>query len=114
MKIIILSLYLLLFGYTEVLHADYNDGLTAYHEGDYKTALSEWKPLAEQGDADAQNNLGVLYNKGQGVTKDYEEAIKWYRKSANQGYVNAQYSLGSMYETARGVVRDDKKSFKWY
>tara|TARA_Y100000588_G_scaffold385306_1_gene478336 strand:+ start:7197 stop:7433 length:237 start_codon:yes stop_codon:yes gene_type:complete len=43
--------------------ADFNKGLAAYKSGDYATALHEWKPLAEQGDATAQYNLGITYEK---------------------------------------------------
>ncbi|WP_277600823.1 tetratricopeptide repeat protein [Eikenella corrodens] len=53
--------------------------------------------LAEQGNADAQYNLGVMYDNGQGVRQDYAEAARWYRKAAEQGYAKAQYNLGSMY-----------------
>ena len=47
--------------------ADFNKGLDAYNDGDYATALKEWKPLAEEGNADAQYNLGVMYKNGWGV-----------------------------------------------
>lgn len=60
-------------------------GVTAYNAGDYATALGEWMPLAEQGDATAQNNLGVMYEYGLGVPKDDAEAVKWYRMAAEQG-----------------------------
>ena len=43
--------------------ADLYKGLTAYQSGDYATALREWKPLAEQGDANAQILLGGMYDK---------------------------------------------------
>ena len=76
---------------------DFQKGFEAYQRGDYATALWEWRPLAEQGDAVAQNNLGVMYENGQGVAQDFAEALKWYRKSAEQGYVVAQHNLGLMY-----------------
>ncbi|MDA0221059.1 MAG: sel1 repeat family protein, partial [Proteobacteria bacterium] len=47
--------------------ADDNDGYDAYERGDYATALKEWRPLAEQGEAIAQNNLGLMYDNGTGV-----------------------------------------------
>ncbi len=58
-----------------VFAADFQAGGAA----DYATALEEWLPLAEQGDAAAQISLGVMYNNGLGVTQDYAVAIKWYR-----------------------------------
>ena len=55
--------------------ADFRDGLAAYERGDYQTALREWRPLAEQGDAQAQYNLGLMYYHGTGVSQDYAEAV---------------------------------------
>jgi len=62
----------------------FEDGLAAYHGGDYETALRLMRPLAEQGYAKVQYNLGVLYEKGQGVPQDYKEAMKWFRLAAEQ------------------------------
>ena len=57
--------------------ADFQKGLTAYDNGDYATALREWKPLAERRNALAQFNLGAMYEKGRGVLQDYKTAMKW-------------------------------------
>ena len=62
--------------------AGFGEGLAAYERGDYATALKEWRPLAEQGDAGAQKNLGWMYYSGQGVPQDYAAAVKWYRLAA--------------------------------
>jgi TPR repeat protein len=70
------------------------DGVAAYERGDFATALRLFQSLAEQGDASAQSNLGVLYEKGQGTARDYREALKWYRQAAQQGYADAQFNLG--------------------
>ena len=59
--------------------ADFQKGEDAYKKGDYETALREWTPLAEKGNATAQSSLGVIYAKGQGVPQDYKTAIKWYK-----------------------------------
>lgn len=56
--------------------------MAAFNRGDYSTALRRWTPLAEQGIANAQNNLGVMYNAGRGVPQDYAEAVRWYRLAA--------------------------------
>ena len=66
--------------------------------GDYATALREWTPLAKQGNASAQFNLGLMYRKGQGVPQDYKTAVKWYRLAAEQGNASAQFNLGVMYD----------------
>ena len=73
--------------------ADFQKGLDAVQRGDYTTALREWKPLAEQGVAFAQYNLGVMYANGQGVPQNYKTAVKWYRLAAEQGLANAQSNL---------------------
>ena len=94
--------------------ADFQDGLAAYNRGDYATALQEFKPLAEQGYANAQYNLGVMYDKGQGVPRDYAEAAKWYRKAAEQGKAKAMNNLGLMYGTGRGVPQDYVQAHMWF
>ncbi len=71
--------------------ADFQKGLKAYQQGDYATALKEWKPLAEQGHADAQVNLGVMYLEGQNVPRDYKTAIKWLTLAAEQKHIESQY-----------------------
>ena len=76
--------------------ADLQKGLNAYNKGDYATALREWKPLAEQGNADAQFNLGQMYRRGDGVPQDHKTAVKWYRLAAEQGYAFAQYNLENL------------------
>jgi TPR repeat protein len=94
--------------------ADFIDGLVAYGKSDYKTAVNEWKPLAELGNAKAQINLGTMYFNGKGVSKDYKEAIKWYRKAAKQDNAYAQNSLGWMYDDGIGVIENNKEALKWY
>ena len=59
----------------------YEDGLNAVQKGDYETAMRVWRPLADQGDARAQFNLGVIYRDGQGVPQDYAAAVSCYRKT---------------------------------
>ena len=70
--------------------------------------------LAEQGDVEAQYNLGVLYGSGQGIIQDYKQALKWYRKSAEQGYDRAQYNLALVYANGHGVTQDYKQAVQWY
>ena len=68
--------------------------------------FDELKPLAEQGIAEAQYNLGLMYSNGQGVPRDDEEAVKWYRLAAEQGFAESQTNLGLMYGTGRGVEQE--------
>src|SRR5271155_3469828 len=53
-----------------------------------------YRLAASRGDATSQNNLGAIYDKGNGVAQDYVEAVKWYRKAADQGFAQAQANLG--------------------
>ena len=92
----------------------FQQGYEASVRGDYQTAFKLWLPLAEQGDTNAQFNLGVIYQKGQGVKQDDFEAVKWYRQAAEQGNARAQFNLGVMYDNGRGVKQDDVEAVKWY
>ena len=94
--------------------SDYDTGLESAMSGDFKTALSIWIPLAKQGDPYAQNGLGMLYRRGDGVKKDSKEAAKWFQLSADQGFLMPMYSLGEMYEIGEGVSLDYRKSFELY
>jgi len=62
--------------------------------------------FAEQGVAEAQFNLGLMYYNGQGVRQDYAEAVRWYRQAAEQGNAEAQNNLGAMYAIGQGVRQD--------
>ena len=74
--------------------ADFQEGFAAHKRGDYATALREWRPLAEQGYADAQYNLGILYENGGGVPQDYVQAHLWFNLAAAQGYKEASKNRG--------------------
>lgn len=89
-------------------------GLEAYNRGDYATALVELRLPAEQGNPDAQNILGTMYSKGQGVPRDYGEALNWRRLAAEQRNAQAQFNLGFMFEKGQGVARDYAGALKWY
>ena len=68
---------------------------------------------AEQGFSDAQNNLGVCYDCGEGIEQDKTEAVKWYRKAAEQGNAGGQLNLGLCYEKGEGVKPDKTEAIKW-
>ncbi len=106
-----LALFLLLL--TLPAWADFDDGLAAYERGDYKVALQEFRPLAAQGYAGAQKNLGVMYLLGRGVSQDNAEAVAWFRRAAAQGYADAQRNLGVMYFQGMGVPRDFVQAHLW-
>ena len=94
----------------------YEKGIRQYKPDDVAAAVSELKPLAEQGDAEAQFNLGSLYYQGWGVPQDYREAVKWLRKAAEQGHIFSQATLGTVYaEGVPGVVEKDyPQALMWF
>ncbi len=77
-------------------------------------AVKRFRKAADQGRAQAQNNLGFMYMNGLGVPQDYAKAVAWYRKGADQGLADAQNNLGGMYDTGRGVPHDDAEAVKWF
>lgn len=85
----IIPLILLSLITTSGCRQDVNKGIYAYNRGDYQEALGKWTPLAEQGHAPAQFNLGVMYDKGDGVHTDYIYARMWYNIAASLGNYNA-------------------------
>lgn len=84
------------------------------NRGDFATALSEWTALAEQGDADAQYNIGVMYANGQGVTQDNVYAHMWWNIAASQGDEDAKHNRDiiekemslTQLETAQRLARE--------
>ena len=93
---------------------DFQKGLEAAHNGDFDTALKEWKPLAESGNSDAQYNLGLMYDDGRGVAQDYKEAAKWHTLAAEQGDADSQLNLGLMYYNGQGVLADFVIAHMWF
>ena len=94
--------------------ADFQAGMDANNLEDYATALREWRPLAEQGDALAQYNLGLLYRKGRGVPQDDVQARQWFAKAAAQGQAKAQFNLGTLYYNGEGVPKDYQQALRWF
>jgi hypothetical protein len=69
---------------------------------------------AEQGDATAQNILGMMYANGQGMARDDAEAVKWWRKAAEQNNMKAQFNLGLFYNRGEGVSQSNAEAIKWW
>ena len=87
---------------------------TRLHAQQEPTPTAELRASAEQGDADAQYNLGIMYVTGRGVPQDDAEAVRWYLLAADQGHAVAQFNLGIMYAYGRGVLQDDAEVLRWY
>ena len=77
------------------------------------TDIPSLTALAANGDANAQNELGVRYYSGQGVKKNFNEALKWFTKAAAQGFAKAQADLGSMYFIGKGVKQNNFIAYAW-
>lgn len=88
----------------------------AVKNGDAQTRTTELEQLqakAASGDAEAQFNLGVIYDNGEGVPRDYKAAREWFRKAAEQGNAMAQNSLGLMYADGQDEPQDYQKAAEW-
>ncbi len=105
---------LLIFLCTTPVYANYEKGLEALTKNDFATAIKEWTPLANQGDANLQSTIAVLYHTGQGVKQSYKDAFYWYEKAAKQGISAAQANLGVMYAKGTGTKQDFVQSYAWY
>jgi TPR repeat protein len=87
-------------------------GWNAYQRGDYKNALKWYQYEADQGDANAQNNMGFMYEKGHGVPQNHTIAVEWYRKAAIQGFTRSQTALGLMYFHGHGAEQDEAEAIR--
>src|SRR5271165_948087 len=105
-RMLIGALMALLVTASTAVAGPFEEAKAAYEHDDYATALSLFRTLAGQGNADAQYNLGVMYENGQGAPQNYAEAVRWYQKAAGQGDAQAQHSLGLIYVNGQGVPQD--------
>ncbi len=75
--------------------------------------MKDLPQMADQGDAQAQFELGFRYAHGYGVSRDDQEAVKWYRQAAEQGHASAQFNLGLMYGKGQGVAQSYIQAYMW-
>lgn len=85
-----------------------------YWDGDSMAAIEIWRRLAEDGSAVAACNIGVVYQRGEGVPADPAEAMRWYRVAAERDDAEAQYRLGLMYLRGEGVDVDEEEAHRWF
>ena len=78
------------------------------------SSFMEWYSAAEQGDSEAQYNLGLMYDYGEGVVQDYSAASAWYSKAAFQGHSEAQFNLGILFGNGHGVEQNDSEAAACY
>ena len=93
---------------------DLAPGLSAFEAKDYTKAFELLKPIADQGDAEAQCIIANMYHLGLGVERSIAEAIEWYTKSAAQDYGVASNNLAGIYTAGDGVAVDIELANKWY
>ena len=79
-----------------------------------QAAVNALRKSAEQGNATAQNRLGLLYNQGQGVPQDRILAKQWFEKAAEQGDAGAQVNLGTLYLLGQGALESDQMALFWF
>ncbi len=91
-----------------------NQGNVAYEKKDYAAARRYFEQAAAAGNEQAQLNLGVIYEKGQGVSVDYAKARQLFEQAAAGGNERAQFNLGVLYDQGRGVPQDFTKARQWY
>ncbi|MBQ2573792.1 MAG: sel1 repeat family protein, partial [Bacteroidales bacterium] len=94
--------------------SDYRITITKSQFKHYSPEILAEINKAEQGDTDAQVNLGNCYWNGNGIEQNHEEAVTWFRKAAEQGDAVAQYNLGLCYEYGNGVEQNNEETVKWY
>lgn len=87
---------------------------TEYDRANLTSSVNVWTPLAQKGDAKAQNYLGEIYEAGITGTPDYQLAALWYQRAADQGLKAAQVNLGFLYESGNGVSQDKAKALNLY
>lgn len=77
-------------------------------------SFAEVETKAEQGDAIAQTDLGLMYAQAEGKPQNYGEAVRWWRRAADQGFARGQFNLGQAYHRGEGVAQDDAEAVKWW
>ena len=92
------------------LCASPGNSATAQPKSDYQAIFQK----ANQGNVEAQFNLGTIYYQGNGIPQDYEKALHWYLKAAAQGHPHAQLGLGTLYANGHGVRKNHTKAKEWF
>lgn len=97
-----------------VMATQLDDALNAAKKGEFELAYKIFLPLAEQGNSAAQNFIGYMFQRGDGVQRNDIQAAKWWRLAAENGLADAQNNLGVIFAEGKGVIQSDVESAKWY
>lgn len=84
---------IILAGSAAAIAGPWEDGMVAYNRGDYVPAVKLFRPLAQAGNAKAQNVMGVMYQKGEGVARSSAKAFMWFSLAAKKGDTQAKTNL---------------------
>jgi len=107
-------LYLFIFFFVSLFACSKNSSPEElFKQGDYKSSYNAYMQLAKEGNAEAQNYIGIHYYLGLGVPRNYEKAKEWFEKSAKNKFADAQYNLGGMYENGEFVKKDYQMAYMW-
>lgn len=90
-----------------------DDMVVAYNKGEYDRVVKHIIPVANGSYPQAEELLGIMYLKGQGVTQDPEQAIGWLTKAAEAGRPLAQHYLATMTFAGNGIQADSVKALMW-
>ncbi|MES9967885.1 MAG: tetratricopeptide repeat protein, partial [Sedimenticola sp.] len=104
---------LLLLSSTPSFATDMKEIHDALRQRDYQTALDLLKQLAENGNAEAQYELGVTFRNGRLLPRDTGQAAAWFEKAAEQDHADAQYALG-LYLSSQDTRENQVKSQWWF
>jgi TPR repeat protein len=107
-------LFILTLMIASLLAGEYEKGVAAYNQGNFEEAARLYTLSADQGNADAQLRLGLMYEIGFGIKQDYKEAARLYTLSANQGNSDGQLHLGLMYVMGQGIKLDKTAAYHWW
>ena len=88
-------------------------GDSLYEQKKFQEAVDCYKQAAQQGNVEAQFNLGYALYNGEGVDKDYASAAMWFKRAARQNFAKAQYNLAYCYMNGRGVPTDYDKALRY-
>lgn len=92
----------------------HQEALKAYKNKNFEIALNIWKEESNKQNDQAMANIGLMYLKGEGVSKDYSLAKKWFEKSSSYDNASANFNLALMYQTKIGVEENIEKATEYF
>jgi TPR repeat protein len=112
--LVLLVIFMLMSALAYSQDYDVETGLTAFEARDYPAALENFTEGAIRGHPLAQFNLGLMYDRGEGVAQDFHEAYYWYSQAAEQGSADGQYAVGTMNFYGQGMRENFAEALLWY